>query len=521
MGEARERNASGLVFSISMSAVAPSPEDLVGRYAIYDEIATGGMATVHFGRLLGPVSFARTVAIKRLHPHLAREPEFVAMFLDEARVAARVRHPNVVPMLDIVTNQEGPPFLVMEYVQGESLARLLGSVRERGQRAPVAVACSIVVGMLLGLHAAHEAKGELGESLGIVHRDVSPQNVIVGLDGVPRLLDFGVAKAVGRLQTTREGQFKGKLAYTAPEVVRGAPVTRVADIYSAGVVLWEALTGNRLFVGQNDANLLERVLFAPIVAPSLRAKEVAPSLDTVVLRALSRDPRERFSTAREMARAVEGAVPIASRSEVGSWVEGLAGDVLAARAGTVARIERGPVEPQAADPGEGDALALSSASVPGAMASNIVPTDAGVGSRPPSRRTLLHAAATCALAALGWLAVNALRGPGPKSAGTVHVAAEPSGLAVAAPPAAAPSTEASTSETEQVPLAATIAPPPSSPPPHLAPAAKPASRDGASRHVAAKPTLGGELPAAAAKSPCDPPWTLDSQGIKQYKLQCL
>ena len=517
MGKGQERNASGLVSSVSMSAAAASPEDLVGRYAIYDEIATGGMATVHFGRLVGPASFARTVAIKRLHPHLAREPEFVAMFLDEARVAARVRHPNVVPMLDIVTTQGEPPFLVMEYVQGESLARLLGSLRERGQRAPLPVACSIVVGMLLGLHAAHEAKGELGESLGIVHRDVSPQNVIVGLDGVARLLDFGVAKAVGRLQTTREGQFKGKLAYTAPEVARGAPATRMADIYSAGVVLWEALTGSPLFVGQNDANVLERVLFAPIVAPSLRAKEVAHALDAVVLRALARDPRQRFSTAREMARAIEVAAGIASRSEVGSWVQSLAGDVLAARAGTVARIERGPVEPQGADPGEGDALALSSQSLPGAMASTIVEADAALGPRAPPRRPILQLLATCAVGALGIFAVNALRGSAPKS-GAVHVAQEPSALPVVAPPLAASTAEPFIPAVDEP---APVATQPSTARPHIAPAAKPAPREGASRHAAAKPTGGGDPPTAPAKAVCDPPWTLDAQGIKQYKLECL
>ncbi len=521
MGEARERNAAGLVFSVSMSACPASPEDLVGRYAIYDEIAAGGMATVHFGRLVGPVSFARTVAIKRLHPHLAREPEFLAMFLDEARVAARVRHPNVVPMLDIVTTQGEPPFLVMEYVQGESLARLLGSLRERGERAPAPVAGSIAVGMLLGLHAAHEAKGERGESLGIVHRDVSPQNVIVGRDGVPRLLDFGIAKAVGRLQTTREGQFKGKLAYTAPEVVRGAPVTRVADIYSAGVVLWEALTGSRLFVGENDANLLERVLFAPIVAPSLRAKDVAPALDALVLRALARDPRQRFSTAREMARAIEAAIPIASRSEVGAWVERLAGDVLAARAGTMARIERDLVQPQVAEPTEGDAPALSAPSVPGAMASNIPEADAAAGPRASSRRTLLRALATCAVGALAMLAVTGLRGSGARSAAAPHLA-----QALPAPPVAAPATVASGAEpaasaADEPPQAAKVAARPSSPLPRAAPAPKAAPRAGPNQKAAARPTSGGDVPPAAVRAPCNPPWTLDAQGIKQYKLECL
>jgi len=193
---------------------------VVGRYALYAEIAAGGMATVHFGRLLGPVGFSRTVAIKRLHPQFAKDPEFVSMFLDEARLAARIRHPNVVPTLDVVATQ-GELFLVMDYVQGESLSRLIRAARERGHRIPPRIVSSILTGALHGLHAAHEAKNERGEPLNIVHRDISPQNVLVGSDGVPRVLDFGVAKAAGRVQTTREGQLKGKLAYMAPEQIGG------------------------------------------------------------------------------------------------------------------------------------------------------------------------------------------------------------------------------------------------------------------------------------------------------------
>jgi serine/threonine protein kinase len=203
----------------------------IGRYVLYGEIASGGMATVHFGRLSGPAGFSRTVAIKRLHPQYAKDPEFVSMFLDEARLAARIRHPNVVTTLDVVTTG-AEIFLVMEYVQGESLSRLLRAVRPMMTPADTRIVATIVSGVLHGLHAAHEARDEQGQPLRIVHRDVSPQNVLVGTDGVPRVLDFGVAKAAGRVQTTREGQLKGKLAYMAPEQVRGE-VTRVTDVYSA------------------------------------------------------------------------------------------------------------------------------------------------------------------------------------------------------------------------------------------------------------------------------------------------
>src|SRR5678816_238661 len=165
------------------------------------------MATVHGGRLLGPSGFSRTVAIKRLHPQYAKDPEFVAMFLDEARMAARIRHPNVVPTLDVVA-RDGELFIVMEFVHGEALSALLRASAARRQAIPSDVVATLACGVLHGLHAAHEATGDRGEPLGVVHRDVSPHNVLVGADGVARVVDFGVAKAAGRAATTRDGQLK-------------------------------------------------------------------------------------------------------------------------------------------------------------------------------------------------------------------------------------------------------------------------------------------------------------------------
>ncbi|MGH7294995.1 MAG: serine/threonine-protein kinase, partial [Polyangiaceae bacterium] len=225
------------------------------------------MATVHLGRLLGPAGFARTVAIKQLHAQFATDPEFVSMFLDEARLAARIRSPHVVPIVDIVADG-GELLLVMDYVQGESLVRLLRSVLQARELVPLDIAVAVIAGALHGLHAAHEATDEQGNPLGIVHRDVSPQNILVGTDGLARLLDFGVAKAAGRIQTTREGQIKGKIAYMAPEQLRSEPVTRRTDVYAAAVVLWETLTCRRLFRADNEGAIVTSILQSEIEPPS-------------------------------------------------------------------------------------------------------------------------------------------------------------------------------------------------------------------------------------------------------------
>lgn len=315
---------------------------VVGRYVVHAEIASGGMATVHVGRLLGPVGFARTVAIKRLHPHFAKDPDFVAMFLDEARLASRVRHPNVVPVLDVVS--EGAElFLVMDYVEGESLSRLIAAASREGRAPPAHIAGAIVAQALHGLHAAHETLDERGEPLAIVHRDVSPHNVLVGTDGTARVVDFGVAKAVGRASFTREGELKGKLPYMAPEQVRrGGEVTRRTDVYSAGVVLWEALTAARLFHGDGEGEILSAVIEGAREPPSSVESTVPPALDAITMRALARDPGDRFPDAREMALAIEDAIGIVPPAEIGAWAAQMGRDAIAARARAVAEVETSP-----------------------------------------------------------------------------------------------------------------------------------------------------------------------------------
>jgi serine/threonine protein kinase len=246
-----------------------------------------------------------------------------------------------VPTLDVVA-LDGELFLVMEFVQGESLAHLARAVLKKRDRIPLPIAVAIMSGVLQGLHAAHDARSERGDALGIVHRDVSPQNILVGADGVARVLDFGVAKAVGRVQSSREGQIKGKLAYMAPEQVTAGPVNRQTDIFSASIVLWELLASRRLFRGQNEADTLYNVLQAPIEPPSKYTRGISGTIDDVVMRGLQRDRSKRYGSAREMAIQLEKAAPIVSAREVGEWVERVARDTLLRRAKQLAEVEMVP-----------------------------------------------------------------------------------------------------------------------------------------------------------------------------------
>jgi eukaryotic-like serine/threonine-protein kinase len=311
---------------------------VVGRYAIYGKIAQGGMAAVHFGRLQGGAGFSRTVAIKRLHSHLAEEPEFLSTMIDEARLAARIHHPNVVPTLDVVS-EGGELLVVMEYVRGDALSRLLRAEVARQRRVPLPIASAIMLGALHGLHAAHEAKSDRGTPLHIVHRDVSPQNILVGVDGVARIIDFGVAKAAGRLQTTREGVIKGKVAYMAQEQLAALDVTRLVDVYAMGVVLWETLAGRNLFKAPSEAALVLQVMRGATDPPSKYTPNLPSGLDELVMRALSIDPAARFASAREMADALVRVVPPSLPTDVGAWVEELARETLTERATVLAEIE--------------------------------------------------------------------------------------------------------------------------------------------------------------------------------------
>ena len=312
--------------------VALEPPTVLGRYALFGRIGAGGMGVVHLGRLLGSAGFERAVAIKRIHPLLARDQELIGMFRDELRLLARVRHQHVISALDVV-EEGGDLLLVMEYVHGESLAGLLqASVRAR-RPIPIDFAVTIACGVLKGLHAAHTATSAAGESLNIIHRDVSPHNVLVGCDGFARIVDFGVAKWAESRKVTQIGELRGKPGYIAPEQILGEPASSRSDTYALSVVLWEMLAGKRLFAGKSVTETIERVVSGDVPAfSSVCERSIAPPLEDVVRRGLSREPRARFATAREMAAALEAAVPLVSPEALGEWVADTAGAPLRDRA---------------------------------------------------------------------------------------------------------------------------------------------------------------------------------------------
>jgi serine/threonine-protein kinase len=484
----------------------PSSPLVIGRYVLHDEIASGGMATVHFGRLLGAGGFARTVAIKRLHPQYAKDPEFVSMFLDEARLVGRIRDLHVVPTLDVVAN-DGELLLVMEYVQGVPLSYLVRVARRRNEPVPVSHAVGVMVDALLGLHAAHQATSDSGEPLEVVHRDVSPQNILVGLDGVARVVDFGIAKAAGRLQTTRDGQIKGKAGYMAPEQIRGVHVDRRTDVFAASVVLWELLTGQRLFASDTAMGAMNQVFEKVVPRPSQVVASIPESLDAIVLRGLAREPAGRNASAKDLADELEAAVEVAPPRRLASWVEGLAGDVLARRAERIGEIESSTSDPPVQLLARTSAPASGSAAAPapgvqiaeGPRSEVVSVRDIPLRRRSQRMLAVSLVASLVLAAALGSRLLLHIRGAAPaagqsapSSSADEESSANATASAAAAPPASAlPSSSAS------------------DPPPPLSPG--PAAR-GVTRR--ARPPLPNRPNA------CTPPYTLDADGTRHWKHGC-
>jgi serine/threonine-protein kinase len=466
----------------------------VDRYELIGEIASGGMATVYLARLSGVGGFRRFVAIKRLHPHLAGEREFVEMFLDEARLAAGIHHPNVVSILEVSANPTGY-YLVMEYVEGDTLARLLARAAQQGQRLPTGIALRMLVDSLSGLHGAHELRDDQGALVQLVHRDVSPQNVLVGIDGVSRITDFGVARAASRLSATRVGQLKGKLAYMAPEQATGADIDRRADVFSAGVMIWETLASKRLFKAETEAATLSRVLNEPIPELLRVAPGVNKQISQAVMRALERNPTRRYSTCAQLAEALELAAAqgpgVAAPRDVAVFVKAMLGEEIdkqreAVRAWLASSqpSQAGLPPPLPSSPSSVSAAAMS---FPGEDSRSR--TDSAVVEIEAPRRSRAPF-----VAAIGLLV--------PMAAGAgfwfARNKAAPPPIIVAAPaaaPAPAPVVPAATAEPETTPKPSAEAAPSATPPAELAPAvvAAPPARAGRRAGSTKKKDAGNDL----------------------------
>jgi serine/threonine-protein kinase len=464
---------------------------IAGRYVLGERFASGGTGTVHLGRIVGAGGFSRVVAIKRLFAGVTTDRGFREMLLEEARLVSRIRHPNVVPALDVVEDREDV-YIVMEYVHGPSLAQLLTRARSSGEEIPIEIAIGVIEAVLFGLHAAHEARGEEGTSLGIVHRDVSPQNILVGADGVARLIDFGIAKAATRIQITDPGMVKGKMGYMAPEQFLYQPVSRHSDVYACSVVLWEALANRRLFEGRSKQlsdgaadTSVRRAIESKVSPPSLYRSGIEPALEAVVLRGLELEPAERFPTAEAMATALRSAHAAASPVEIARWLERFAPDELELAEERVRMLEQAPY-----------AAVTDTGSTP------IVHVDwSAASTRTDHARPGWRSSTAIGVgAAIFGLAILALVIAARKNPGAAVAAAPPppsvestpaAGVAPVAPAAASP--VASTSE-------------PVATPARVSPSAPAASPSRATRK--------------ANKSACNPPYTIDANGHKHYNPNC-
>ena len=287
------------------AAVASTGPDRFGQYEILERIAAGGMAEVYKAKRTGVEGFQKIVAIKKILPHIADDEGFVTMFADEAKLAAQLNHPNIIHIYDLGKIQAGGYFIAMEYVDGRDLRAIQQAGRELGVPLPVSLAVYVASKVASALDYAHRRRDAEGHELNIVHRDVSPQNILISYEGEIKLCDFGIAKAASKASQTQSGALKGKMQYMSPEQAWGKAIDRRSDLFSLGVVLHELLTGERLFRGDTDIGVLEKVRNADVPPPSRANPEVPHNLDAVVLKALAKDPEERYSNASDLLRDLD------------------------------------------------------------------------------------------------------------------------------------------------------------------------------------------------------------------------
>ncbi len=270
-----------------------------GPYKLIERISVGGMAEVYKATEHGVEGFERTVAVKRILPHIAEDDEFITMFKDEAKIAGQLNHGNIAQIYNL--GQQGDSFYIaLEYVAGKDLRNIFTRCQQQGRPMPIAQACFVVMKVGEGLDYAHNKRDKHGRHLNIVHRDVSPPNVLVSYEGEVKLIDFGVAKAAGRVSRTQAGILKGKFGYMSPEQVRGMPLDRRSDVFSLGVVLYECLVGQRLFQGDTDFATLEMVRTVDVPVPSSKNPEIPKDLEAIIMKALSGEPETRYQTAMEL-----------------------------------------------------------------------------------------------------------------------------------------------------------------------------------------------------------------------------
>ncbi|HMI93892.1 MAG TPA: serine/threonine-protein kinase, partial [Polyangiales bacterium] len=273
------------------------------KYRVIKRLEAGGMAEVYLGEAVSVQGFRKKVAIKRVLPHLAQNQSFIEMFLDEARLSARLDHANIVSVFDI-SKRDDTYFLIMEFVDGVNLKRILESLTKRGQRIRLVDAVHLAIEACRGLSYAHELHDEQGTPLGIVHRDISPPNIMVTRRGEVKLADFGLAKASTQIQTTDPGVVKGKFSYLSPEAANGLQVDARTDIFAIGIVLWEMLAGKRLFWGENDYATVKLIQKANVPRLAPLNREVDEAFEEVLIKALARDPKDRYQSAREFGGAL-------------------------------------------------------------------------------------------------------------------------------------------------------------------------------------------------------------------------
>ncbi|HEX5061407.1 MAG TPA: serine/threonine-protein kinase, partial [Kofleriaceae bacterium] len=295
-----------------------------GKYYLLERINTGGMAEVFRAKAFGVEGFERLVAVKRILSNIAEDKEFIRMFIEEAKLAVQLNHANIAQIFDLGV-VDGSYYIALEHVHGRDLRAMFDRCRQLGDPMPVSQACFVVMKVCEGLDYAHNKRDQAGRELHLVHRDVSPQNVLVSFEGEVKLIDFGIAKAAGKGSKTQAGILKGKFGYMSPEQVRGIPVDRRSDVFSCGIVLYELLTGERLFVGESDFSTLEKVRNVEILPPSTYNRRIPDELERIVLKALAKDPEERYQNAIDLHDELQAFVYTAgefySRKDLAGWMK--------------------------------------------------------------------------------------------------------------------------------------------------------------------------------------------------------